>query len=126
MVDASAWVNHFCRDSPQLIEHLAHDRVLIHDFALPEMACGTPSAPRARTLTTLPLLRMAPQASTPELLDFISRQKLYNRSCGMVDISPLASTRLASDARLWTLDKPLYALARQMEPVWEPKQNPIR
>lgn len=97
----------------------------MHDFVLLEIACGTPPASRTRTLATPSLLRMAPQASTPELLDFISRQELHNRGYGMVDISLLASTRLASDARLWTLDKPLHALARQTELAWEHEQNLI-
>lgn len=125
LVDTSVWIAHFRHGNAQLANLLAHDCVLMHDFVLLEIACGTPPAPRARTLATLALLRMAPQASTSELLDFISRQKLYNRACGMVDISLLASTRLASDARLWTLDKPLHALARQMGLAWEHEQNPI-
>ena len=97
----------------------------MHDFVMLEIACGTSPASRARTLVTLSLLRMAPQAGTPELLDFISRQELHNRGYGMVDISLLASTRLASDARLWTLDKPLHALARQTELAWEHEHDLI-
>lgn len=119
LVDTSVWIAHFRRSNPLLAGLLEQDRVLMHPHVLLEIACGTPPAPRARTLTYLSHLRAAPQASATELLEFIARHKLHNRGCGMVDLSLLASARLAPHARLWTLDQSLQTLAKELELAWD-------
>ena len=112
LVDASVWVAHFRDPNTELVGLLAQDAVLMHPFVLAELACGTPPAPRARTLLHLSLLRPAHQASQQELLAFIEREALYGPGCGMVDLALLASARITPGARLWTLDKRLDELAR--------------
>lgn len=111
LVDTSVWVDHFRRHNAELAGLMAQDKVLIHPFVLTELACGTPPAPRTRTLADLALLRPSRQASQTEILDFIEREALYGLGCGAVDISLLASALLTPDTRLWTLDKRLHALA---------------
>lgn len=118
LVDTSVWVDHFRRRNSDLVSLLVSDAVLIHPFVLTELACGTPPAPRQRTLADLARLRAAQQASQPEVLAFIEREQLYGRGCGLVDMSLLASTRLTPGARLWTLDKPLAALAARFDVGW--------
>jgi len=85
----------------------------MHPFVLTELACGTPPAPRARTLGQLALLRAASQASQQEVLDFIERERLYDQGCGLVDVTLLASALMTPGASLWTLDQPLTVLARR-------------
>jgi predicted nucleic acid-binding protein len=114
LVDTSVWVDHFRHHNAALVSLMSQDKVLIHPFVLTELACGTPPAPRKRTLADLALLRMARQASQAEVLDFIEREKLYGLGCGLVDITLLASALLTPDAKLWTLDKRLLRLATRL------------
>ena len=111
LVDTSVWVDHFRYGQPALMQLLALDAVLIHPYVVAELACGTPPAPRRRTLDDLARLRPAVQASQHELLDFIEREQLYGMGCGMVDLALLASTLLSPRTQLWTLDKRLATLA---------------
>ena len=120
LVDTSVWVEHFRNGHPALPPLLAMDAVLGHPYVLAELACGTPPAPRQRTLGDLARLRQASLASQTELLDFIEREKLYGLGCGMVDLSLLAATRLTPEARLWTLDKRLAALAQRFDAAFVP------
>ena len=111
LVDTSMWVDHFRYGQPALMQLLTLDAVLIHPYVVAELACGTPPAPRRRTLDDLARLRPAVQASQHELLDFIEREQLYGMGCGMVDLALLASTLLSPRTQLWTLDKRLATLA---------------
>lgn len=118
LVDTSVWIDHFRHGHESLASLLARDAVLMHPHVLLELACGTPPAPRARTLADLGRLRVARQAGAAELLDFIEREALYGQGCGLVDVSLLAAARLTPGARLWTLDKRLAALASRLDVVW--------
>lgn len=111
LVDTSVWVDHFRYGQPALMQLLALDAVLVHPYVVAELACGTPPAPRRRTLDDLARLRPAVQANQHELLDFIEREQLYGMGCGMVDLALLASTLLSPRTQLWTLDKRLATLA---------------
>lgn len=111
LVDTSVWVDHFRNHNAELVSLMVQDKVLIHPFVLTELACGTPPAPRKRTLAELALLRVARLASQSEVLDFIERERLYGLGCGLVDITLLASALLTPDTRFWTLDKRLNDLA---------------
>lgn len=111
LVDTSVWIDHFRHGEPKLVRLLAQDAVLIHPWVLAELACGTPPAPRRRTLDDLARLRPAVQSSQDELLEFIEREQLYGRGCGMVDLALVASTLLTPRARLWTFDRRLAGLA---------------
>ena len=118
LVDTSVWVDHFRHGQPALARLLALDAVLIHPYVLAELACGTPPAPRRRTLDDLARLRPAVQASQVELLDFIERERLHGMGCGVVDVALLAATLLTPEARLWTLDRRLCALAQRFGVAW--------
>ncbi len=121
LVDTSVWVDHFRNGQPALAHLLALDAVLIHPWVLAELACGTPPAPRRRTLDDISRLRSAVQARQTELLEFIEREKLHGLGCGMVDLALLAGTLLTSRARLWTLDKRLAALADRYDVAYLPR-----
>jgi predicted nucleic acid-binding protein len=118
LVDSSVWVDHFRRNNAALVGLMAQDKVLIHPFVLTELACGTPPAPRKRTLADLARLRHCHSASQAEVLDFIEREHLYNQGCGLVDITLLASTLITPGTRLWTLDKRLDKLAARRGVTW--------
>ncbi|MGO8911794.1 MAG: PIN domain-containing protein [Bradyrhizobium sp.] len=115
LVDTSVWIAHFRKPNPILGTLLSADQVLCHPMVLIEIACGTPPAPRARTLSDLMQLRTPTVSTTEETLALIEREKLQDSGCGAVDLLLLGSVLLTSDAVLWTLDKNLEALAGRFE-----------
>jgi predicted nucleic acid-binding protein len=115
LIDTSVWVTHFRKHNNVLVNLLERDLVLTHPMIIVELACGTPPAPREKTLGDISLLQTSNQASMTEILDFIEREKLYGSGCGFVDMALLASTLITPDTRLWTLDKNLAELAERFE-----------
>ena len=111
LVDTSVWVDHFRRRNEALVDLLALDLAFTHPMIVTELACGTPPAPRARTLTDIATLPQTRQASLNEVRDLIEREQLFGLGCGLVDLALLASALLTPGARLWTQDKRLAQLA---------------
>lgn len=50
IVDTSVWVHHFRHGSKSLLNLHGNDQVLCHPLILLEIACGSPPAPRYKTL----------------------------------------------------------------------------
>jgi hypothetical protein len=84
-----------------------------------EIACGSPPAPRDRTLADLRRLRSSAIASTDETLALIEGKQLNDSGCGAVDVSLLASVLLTPEAALWTYDKNLDALAKSLKAAFD-------
>jgi predicted nucleic acid-binding protein len=121
LVDTSVWVDHFRRANPVLRSLLENDRVLCHPLIVLELACGIPPAPREKTLGDLKMLRQAKVATTEEVLALIEARRLYDAGCGAVDVALLASVLLTPDARLWTVDRSLAALAARLGVAFDAK-----
>lgn len=115
LVDTSVWVSHFRNSNDTLCQLLLADQVLTHPLILLEIACGTPPAPRQKTLEALQLLQSAQQPTMQEVADFIEREKLYGLGCGSVDMVLLCSTLLTPATLLWTQDKSLMVLAKRFK-----------
>ena len=111
LADTSIWVAHFRSANPLLQSLITTDHVLCHPLIVIELACGTPPAPRGRTLGDLGKLQQAVVATTGEILALIERKQCHDSGCGAVDMAVLASVLLTPDTRLWTIDKNLDALA---------------
>ena len=92
----------------QRLRHCCGARHLI------EIACGTPPAPRERTLSDLKKLRPSTVATVDETLALIEKEQFQDSGCGAVDMALLASALLTPDAVLWTIDKSLEALAERL------------
>lgn len=120
LIDTSVWVDHFRSRNDHLIQLLCRDQVLIHPMILAEIACGTPPAPRLRTLGDLALLPHSHQATMAEVMVFIENEKLYGSGCGLVDITLLASAMITPGAKLWTLDKRLAKLVARLNVSYQP------
>ncbi|SCU74657.1 conserved hypothetical protein [Cupriavidus necator] len=121
LVDTSVWVDHFKNRNDALVSLLVSDQALTHPMVLVELACGTPPAPRARTLGDIGLLQPARQASLAEVMAFIEHEKLHGLGCGLVDVSLLASILITPGARLWTLDQRLNDLSVRFGVAHRPK-----
>lgn len=111
LVDTSVWIDHFRNRNEVLDILLNQDFALTHPMVIGEIACGTPPAPRAQTLSDLGLLPMIQHASLRETMEFIERESMYGMGCGLVDMILLTSTLITPGAKLWTLDKRLAELA---------------
>ncbi|EHP1586496.1 PIN domain-containing protein [Salmonella enterica] len=120
LIDTSVWVDHFRSRNDHLAQLLCRDQVLIHPMILAEIACGTPPAPRLRTLGDLALLPHSHQATMAEVMVFIENEKLYGSGCGLVDITLLASAMITPGAKLWTLDKRLAKLVARLNVSYQP------
>lgn len=120
LVDTSVWVHHFRKRNENLVSLLTLDLALSHPLVVTELACGTPPAPRSRTLTDIATLPQARQATLDEVRDFIEREKLYGLGCGVVDLALLASTLLTPGSRLWSLDRRLLELAQRFDLAFRP------
>ena len=92
LVDTSVWVRHFREADIYLQDLLVQDSLLMYPMVHAELACGTPPAPRADTLAALAMLRPSLEASIPETLAFLEKNKLFGKGYGLVDLSLLAST----------------------------------
>ena len=114
LADTSVWVAHFRSANPVLQSLVAMDRVLCHPLIVLELACGTPPAPRERTLGDLKKLQQAVVATTDETLALIEREQFQDSGCGAMDMALLASVLLTPDTLLWTIDKNLDVLATRL------------
>lgn len=115
LIDTSVWVEHFKHKNTDLVQLCLQDMALIHPMIIGELACGTPPAPREKTLSDLALLSSSQQASQSEVIAFIERETLYGLGCGLIDITLLASTMMTANCLLWTFDKRLQALAKRFD-----------
>lgn len=114
LIDTSVWVDHFRRANTRLVQLITSDQALTHPVVLVELACGTPPAPRARTLHYVGLLQHSTHATWTEVMELIEARQFYGRGCGSSDLTLLASTLITPGASIWTLDKRLAQLAGEL------------
>jgi predicted nucleic acid-binding protein len=74
LADSSVWVAHFRKSNGLLQSLLARGQVLCHPLIVLELACGTPPAPRGRTLSDLKNLQQSVIATTEETLELLERE----------------------------------------------------
>ena len=120
IVNTSVWVHHFRHGSKSLLNLLGNDQVLCHPLILLEIACGSPPAPRYKTLAYIGKLQKAKTATMPEIMNLIESNRLYDSGCGAIDISLLASTLITPEAEIWTQDKKLETLAKKLGVSFKP------
>ncbi|MGZ5140634.1 MAG: type II toxin-antitoxin system VapC family toxin [Burkholderiales bacterium] len=113
LVDTSVWVDHFRKGAPQLASVLENSEVLMHPFVLGELACGN-LVNRSEVIRLLGDLPLAPVAADIEALTFIENHALMGRGIGYVDVHLLASLVLAGDAQIWTRDRRLAVVAKDL------------
>lgn len=123
LADTSVWVAHFRAANPLLLTLIESDRLLCHPLVVLEIACGTPPAPRRRTLDDLKRLRQGVLATPEEVLALIERRQYHDCGCGAVDMALLASVALTPNAQLWTVDKNLAALAAKLGVAFVPARH---
>lgn len=113
LVDTSVWIAHLRAGEPGLAARLEAGEVLSHPFVIGEIAMGN-LRDRAGLLAALRNLPAAEVATDAEVLAFIDREALHGLGIGYVDAHLLAAVRLTRDARLWTFDRRLAAVAERL------------
>ncbi len=113
LVDTSIWVDHIRQPHAQLARLLEEDAVVIHPFIIGELVLGK-IRNFAGFLRELKKLRAVSVATPGEVLDFIARHHLSGSGVGYIDAHLLASCLLTANARLWTRDKWLHAVAARL------------
>jgi len=113
LVDTSVWIDHLRRHDVELAGLLDAGRVLTHPFIIGEIALGHLRQP-AKILRDLDDLPKAVVATDAEVLTFISAQSLAGTGFGYVDAHLLAALRLTPGSVLWTRDRRLSSLAKDL------------
>lgn len=110
LVDTSVWVDHLRVNEPRLADLLRRNQVLSHPFVRGELALGN-LRQRDVILSALDNLPQAPVAFADEVNFFIETHALFGLGIGLIDAHLLAATQLMGNAKLWTRDKRLLAVA---------------
>lgn len=111
LVDTSVWVEHMRRGNAALGDLLADRQVATHPFVVGELVLGGAVRKLIDDLRDIPQLMVA---TDDEVLGFIDRYGLVGSRVGYLDVHLLASTRLAGDSRIWTLDKSMQSVAARL------------
>lgn len=113
LVDTSVWIDHFRKNNSHLNELLMRGEVISHSFVIGEIACGHLKK-RKEILESLQTLFLAPKVADEEVLFCIERYRLMQQGIGLIDVHLLASA-LISSSLLWTADKKLEKVAKQLK-----------
>lgn len=113
LADTSIWIDHLRAPSERLQDLLDRRQILIHPFVVGELALGT-MRHRSRTMFALKRLPMVSVSQDREVLALIDNQRLHGRGIGYVDAHLLASTLITPEALIWSGDRRLTAVARDL------------
>ena len=114
LVDTSVWVDHLRNDNRQLSDRLIAGLVLCHPLIVAELALGTLKS-RHELLTLLDDLPGAPRASDSEVRTLIEDRRLMGRGIGVDDLHLVASCLLSPGTSLWTTDRRLNTVAKDVQ-----------
>jgi predicted nucleic acid-binding protein len=111
IVDTSVWVDHFRSGDQRLAGLLDEGQVLAHSWVVGELTLGGLSETATRLLGGLP---KAVVARDHELMRSIRSNGLANSGVGLVDAQLVTATLLTGEARLWTRERRLTAVAERL------------
>ncbi|MDE3174937.1 MAG: type II toxin-antitoxin system VapC family toxin [Pseudomonadota bacterium] len=113
LVDTSVWVGHLRAHDAALARLLEVTAVCAHPYIIGEIALGQ-LRQRKLVLRALESLPRALVATDHEVSRFTERHALYGRGIGYVDVCLLTAASLTANARLWTNDRKLAAVAADL------------
>ena len=115
LVDTSIWIRFLAGTEPyahELDRLLSDDEVLGHDFVYGELLIGDRGG-RTKLLAAYKAMRQAASVADSEVVEFVRRRKINGRGIGWIDVHLLASA-IVGHTTLWTADRPLAAVARDL------------
>ena len=113
LADTSVWIDHLNRGDARLRQLLDAGELIMHPFVVGEVALGD-FPDRLATLVTMRDLPFAHVAEETEVLHLIEDLALSGTGIGYIGTHLLASVLLTPETRLWTRDKSLRKVARQL------------
>jgi predicted nucleic acid-binding protein len=113
LADTSVWIDHLRSRNTRLAELLHAGRVVGHALVAAEVALGS-LRDRTQVLSLLDGLPQLPVAEEDEVRLLIERRRLFGRGVGFVDVALLAACLLAPGTSIWTNDRKLDAVARDV------------
>lgn len=113
LVDTSIWIDHFRATDDLLVTLLESGLVALHPFVVGELALGNLRDRRTiiRYLGAQPMLAPVGDAL---VVHFIEDNALGGRGIGYVDAHLLAAVAMTDGVGLWTRDRRLATIAREL------------
>ena len=115
LVDTSVWIRFLANRTPYaaaLDALLSRDEVVGHEFVYGELLIGDRNT-RKKLLAMYEQIRQASMVPHRDVVAFVSARDLRGRGVGWIDIHLLASA-IVERFQLWTADKKLGALAKEI------------
>lgn len=113
LADTSIWVDYFRKGDAELARRLDAGNVAMHPYVLIELMLGhVPN--RGENLAYLELLPITKVANEEEVRRMIATHSLFSRGIGFVDTHLIASALITPDTLLWSRDKQLRDVAREL------------
>jgi predicted nucleic acid-binding protein len=113
LADTSVWIGHLRSPDPQMSRLLIAGKIAMHPFVVAEVALGSLHN-RRKKLAVLDDLREVNVAELDEIRHMIESYSLYSKGIGLTDAHLIASCMMTLGVQLWTRDKALAAVARQL------------
>ena len=101
------------RGVPALVSALFGGKVLMHSMIIGELACGN-LQDRKQQLMDWQTLPKVMESSNEDVIAFLEQHQLMGRGIGFVDAHLLCAVAKHNGALLWTRDRPLKKLAKEL------------
>lgn len=118
LVDTSVWIDHLRAKEERLAMLLSQTQVCMHPIVWGELACGSLNN-RPTLLRLWQNLPAISQASHAEAMYCLEQRQLMGKGIGYVDLHLLTAVLLSPGTRLWTRDKRLREIAKELGCVWQ-------
>ena len=115
LVDTSVWIRFLSDTRPYAAELdmlLSRDEVSGHEFIYGELLIGDEGGRKA-LLANYQQMHQAPAVPHRDVVEFVRDRRLHRRGIGWIDAHLLASA-LVGHLTLWTTDRRLAAVAREI------------
>ena len=113
LVDTSVWIDHLRGSEPQLRKLLDTGKVLVHSMIIGELACGN-LPDRENFLRRMNDLPAIDESDRQDVLSMIDAKGLMGRGIGYVDVNLICSVLRRKDTAIWTRDRRLNAVAKDL------------
>lgn len=113
LVDTCIWIDYLSSGDLMLTEMLGENHGLLHSMVLGEIALGNLKN-RASVLEAFEDIPQIKSASDEDVLVAIEQCQFMGRGIGWVDAHLLIAVSQSAGAKLWTRDKRLNTLAKEL------------
>lgn len=120
LADSSVWINYLRQGQDGFLKLIKFPGIGCHPFVVGEVAAGSLSN-RTKVIPILQSVFQFEIASDSKVLSLMEKHRVYGRGVGYIDFHLLTAIVLSEKAMLWTNDKRLNSVARQLGVEYKPK-----